>query len=35
MILHLGVRVFWGAPEVIYLEGTICKLEKAHHRFDG
>ncbi|GCE48800.1 hypothetical protein EI42_04259 [Thermosporothrix hazakensis] len=23
MILHVGERVFWGAPEVIYLEGTI------------
>src|SRR5438067_1916053 len=30
MILHLGERVFWGAPEVIYLEGTICKLDEAH-----
>lgn len=27
MILHLGERVFWGAPEVIYLEGTITKLD--------
>lgn len=23
MILHKGERVYWGAPEVIYLEGTI------------
>ncbi len=30
MILHLGKRVFWGAPEVIYLEGAICKLDEAH-----
>ena len=29
MILHLGERVFWGAPEVIYLEGTINKLDEA------
>jgi hypothetical protein len=28
MILHLGERVYWGAPEVIYLEGTIVKLDK-------
>ena len=28
MILHLGERVFWGAPEVIYLEGTISKLDE-------
>ena len=28
MILHLGERVYWGAPEVIYLEGTINKLDK-------
>src|SRR6266513_2421476 len=28
MILHLGERVFWGAPEVIYLEGTIVKLDE-------
>jgi hypothetical protein len=27
MILRLGERVFWGAPEVIYLEGTITKLD--------
>ncbi|GAC1566067.1 MAG: hypothetical protein NVS3B14_06130 [Ktedonobacteraceae bacterium] len=29
MVLHLGVRVYWGAPEVIYLEGTITKLDEA------
>ncbi len=29
MILHLGERVFWGAPEVIYLEGTITRLDEA------
>lgn len=29
MILHLGERVFWGAPEVIYLEGKISKLDEA------
>ena|SRR5437868_5929468 len=29
MILHLGERVYWGAPEVIYLEGTITKLDEA------
>ena len=28
MILHLGERVFWGAPEVIYLEGNITSLNK-------
>jgi hypothetical protein len=28
MILHLGERVFWGAPEVIYLEGTITQLDE-------
>ena len=28
MILHLGERVFWGAPEVIYLEGTITSLNE-------
>ena len=27
MILHTGERVFWGAPEVIYLEGTITALD--------
>ena len=29
MILHKGERVYWGAPEVIYLEGTIVKLDEA------
>lgn len=29
MILHLGQRVYWGAPEVIYLEGTITQLDEA------
>jgi len=29
MILHLGERVYWGAPEVIYLEGIITKLDDA------
>lgn len=28
MILHRGERVFWGAPEVIYLEGTISALDE-------
>jgi len=28
MILHPGERVYWGAPEVIYLEGTITKLDE-------
>ena len=28
MILHLGERVFWGAPEVIYLEGIITRLDE-------
>jgi hypothetical protein len=28
MIFHLGERVYWGAPEVIYLEGTISKLDE-------
>lgn len=28
MILHLGERVFWGAPEVIYLEGNITRLDE-------
>ena len=28
MILHLGERVYWGAPEVIYLEGTITRLNE-------
>ncbi|GAC1364938.1 MAG: hypothetical protein NVS2B12_23600 [Ktedonobacteraceae bacterium] len=27
MILHVGERVFWGAPEVIYLEGKIVSLD--------
>jgi hypothetical protein len=29
MILHVGERVFWGAPEVIYLEGNIVSLNTA------
>ena len=29
MILHKGERVYWGAPEVIYLEGTIVGLDEA------
>ena len=29
MILHNGERVYWGAPEVIYLEGTIVRLDEA------
>ncbi|HET8851514.1 MAG TPA: hypothetical protein VFN02_03245 [Ktedonobacteraceae bacterium] len=29
MILHLGERVYWGAPEVIYLEGAITRLDEA------
>lgn len=28
MILHTGQRVFWGAPEVIYLEGAITQLDE-------
>ena len=28
MILHIGERVYWGAPEVIYLEGTITQLDE-------
>lgn len=28
MILHIGERVYWGAPEVVYLEGTITQLNK-------
>ncbi len=28
MILHTGERVYWGAPEVIYLEGTITQLDE-------
>jgi hypothetical protein len=27
MILHVGQRVYWGASEVIYLEGTITSLD--------
>lgn len=27
MILHMGERVYWGAPEVIYLEGPIIRLD--------
>ncbi|HEX4202922.1 MAG TPA: hypothetical protein VHZ51_01715 [Ktedonobacteraceae bacterium] len=27
MILHKGERVFWGSPEVIYLEGPITALD--------
>jgi hypothetical protein len=29
MILHKGERVYWGAPEVIYLEGTITALDES------
>lgn len=29
MILHRGERVYWGAPEVIYLEGIITGLDEA------
>jgi len=28
VILQLGQRVYWGAPEVIYLEGTITQLDE-------
>ncbi|HEY7417917.1 MAG TPA: hypothetical protein VH593_22230 [Ktedonobacteraceae bacterium] len=28
MILHKGERVFWGAPEIIYLEGKITSLDE-------
>jgi hypothetical protein len=28
MILHIGERVYWGAPEVIYLEGIITALDE-------
>lgn len=28
MMLHVGERVSWGAPEVIYLEGTIVQLDE-------
>ncbi len=29
MILHKGERVYWGAPEIIYLEGSIVRLDEA------
>jgi hypothetical protein len=29
MILYRGERVYWGAPEVIYLEGVITGLDEA------
>ena len=28
MILHVGERVYWGAPEVMYLEGVITRLDE-------
>ena len=28
MMLRRGERVFWGAPEVIYLEGSIVQLDE-------
>ena len=28
MILHLGERVYWGAPGVMYLEGVITRLDE-------
>lgn len=28
MVLHKGERVYWGAPEVIYLEGIIIALDE-------
>ena len=28
MILHIGERVYWGAPDVIYLEGVIIRLDE-------
>jgi len=28
MILHIGERVYWGAPDVIYLEGNIIRLDE-------
>jgi hypothetical protein len=28
MTLHIGESVFWGAPEVIYLEGTIISIDE-------
>jgi hypothetical protein len=32
MMLHKGERVYWGAPEVIYLEGTIVSLDEEEQR---
>ncbi len=32
MILHKGERVYWGAPEVMYLEGTITALDEEQQR---
>lgn len=32
MILHKGERVYWGAPEVIYLEGIIKVLDETLQR---
>jgi len=29
MILHRGERVYWGAPEIIYLEGIIREFDEA------
>jgi len=29
MNLHLGERVYWGAPGVIYMEGVITRLDDA------
>ena len=28
MVLHAGERVYWGTPEVIYLEGIITRLDE-------
>lgn len=28
MFLHSGERVYWGAPEVIYLEGTVVRFDE-------
>jgi hypothetical protein len=28
MILHIGERVYWGTPEVIYLEGVVTALDE-------
>src|SRR5579862_3383837 len=28
MLLHIGERVYWGAPEVIYLEGIIKAFDE-------